>query len=189
MFAKLFRPGIVAAAIAFALAGCQSGDGASKLKLGLGQPTPPRDQVSERDLRAYCPPLQVRSGTAFYDVYKNRAEQKPQNVVYQAAIDDVTRSCAYGADGSATLTAAIAGRVVPGPVGSPGKYTLPIRVAILRAGTVVSSQLYKYTVNVADTAGATQFIYNNPAIVLPAPVDSSLQVFVGFDRGPDGKGQ
>lgn len=156
------------------------------MKLGLGDNDrqPAKEQVSERELRAYCPPLQLRSGTAFYSVYKNRAEQTAKNVVYQASIDDVTRSCAYNADGSATMTVAVAGKVVTGPAGSTGTINLPIRIAVLRSGDVVSSTLHKYAVAIGDTSGATQFIYNDPSLVISGPVNASLQVFVGFDRGP-----
>lgn len=185
MIAKLFRSGIVIAGFALAVTACQSGGGVSKMKLGLGggasQPAQP--QITESELRAYCPTLQLRSGTAFYNVYKNGAEQTPQNVVYQASIDDVTRSCAFNA-GSATMTLALAGKVVPGPFGSKGTVSLPIRVAVLRSGKLVDSTLHKYAVAIGDTAGATQFIYNDPTLVIPGPVDASVQVLVGFDGGP-----
>jgi hypothetical protein len=186
LFAKGFRSVVAVAAIAFAVSACQSGGGASRLNLGLGggKPQPAREQVSESVLRAYCPHLQLRSGTAFYTAYKNRAEQTAKNVIYQASIDEVTRSCVYNADGSATMTVAAAGKVVTGPAGSAGTINLPIRVAVLRSGEVVASTLHKYAVAVTDTSGATQFIYNDPTVVIPGPVDRSLQVFVGFDRGP-----
>ena len=186
MFAKGFRSGVAVAAVALAVSACQSGGGASKLKLGLGggAAQPAKDQISQQELRAFCPPLQLRSGTAFYNEYKNRAEQKAENVVYQASIDEVTRACTYNADGSATMTVAVAGKVVTGPAGSAGTVNLPIRVAVLRSGSVVASTLHKYPVAVGDTSGATQFIYNDPSLVIPGPVNGSLQVFVGFDRGP-----
>lgn len=154
--------------------------------LGGGENQPAKEQISESVLRAYCPPLQLRSGTSFYTAYKNRAEQTAKNVIYQASIDELTRSCVYNADGSATMTVAVAGKVVTGPAGSAGTINLPIRVVVLRSGDVVASTLHKYGVTVTDTSGATQFIYNDPTLAIPGPVNAALQVFVGFDRGPQG---
>ena len=46
------------------------------------------------------------------------------------------------------------------------------------------SQLGKIQVAVAPNAGATQFIFKDSQVVLPAPTQQNLQVFVGFDEGP-----
>ncbi|TWG89666.1 hypothetical protein L598_000800001300 [Mesorhizobium sp. J18] len=168
-----------------AVAGCQSGStagpGAAASQAG-GE-----EQVRESELRAYCPRLMLREGTAYYTTYQRGGEQDPTKVIYQAAITEVTRKCSYTANG-ATMTVAAAGKVVPGPLGSAGAITMPVRVAVVRGDQVLDSRLHQYTVQVADTAGATQFIFNDPNVLIPAPVDSSVQVFVGFDEGP-GTGQ
>ncbi|MDN2566829.1 hypothetical protein N1F89_11390 [Aquibium sp. A9E412] len=171
------------------MAGCQSGDRLGALDLGLGgQAEPPANeaaegQVRQSELRAYCPPIALRSGTAYFNAYERNAEDDPEKVVYQAAISDVTRSCSYGAD-SITMTVAVAGRVVPGPVGKAGTITMPIRVAVLRGEEVVYSELHRYQVAVGDTSGATQFVFNDPNVVIPGPIDTSIRVFAGYDEGP-----
>ncbi|TIL48224.1 MAG: hypothetical protein E5Y81_27285, partial [Mesorhizobium sp.] len=48
-------------------------------------------------------------------------------IVYQASITDVTRDC-IRANGSLTMKIAVAGKVVPGPMFSPGTITMPIRI-------------------------------------------------------------
>lgn len=169
-----------------AVAGCQSGNttgagaGASATAQAGGE-----GQVRESELRAYCPRLMLREGTAYYNSYQRGGEQDPTKVIYQAAITDVTRKCSYTANG-ATMTVAAAGKIVPGPLGSAGSITMPIRVAVVRGDQVLDSRLHQYTVQVTDTSGATQFIFNDPNVLIPTPVDGSVQVFVGFDEGPNG---
>jgi len=189
------------AGIILALAGCQSGGGSSKLDPGVKEaPPPPSTKISEKDLLAYCPTVTLREGTAFYSTYAKGAK-KPDteddplaspdaqpdnsaNLIYQAAISDVTRSCNYNG-GMLTMNVAVAGRVVPGPMGKAGSITLPIRVVVLRDGEPIYSNLAKQTVQVTDTSEAAQFLYNNSNVTFDAPAKHNIQVFAGFDSGPE----
>jgi hypothetical protein len=83
-----------------------------------------------------------------------------------------------------TITAAAAGRVITGPAGTPGTITMPIRVVVVKGDSVLYSQLHKYQVAVGDGAGATQFVFNDPNVVIPIPEPGTAQVFVGYDEGP-----
>jgi hypothetical protein len=192
---------LFAAGLILTLAGCQSGGGLSKLDPGVKDaPPPPSTKISEKDLLAYCPTLTLREGTAYYSEYVKGAK-KPKvdeddplanpnaqpdnsaNRIYQAAITDVTRSCNYNG-GMLTMTVAAAGKVVPGPKAKTGSVTLPIRVAVLRDGEAIYSNLAKYPVQIADTSEAAQFLYSNANVTFEAPAKRNIQVFVGFDAGP-----
>jgi hypothetical protein len=83
-----------------------------------------------------------------------------------------------------TMTVAAAGKVVPGPMAKVGSVTLPIRVAVLRDGEAIYSNLAKYPVQIADTSEAAQFLYSNANVTFEAPAKHNIQVFVGFDAGP-----
>ncbi|EKF41326.1 putative lipoprotein [Nitratireductor indicus C115] len=185
---RVFAGSVVAAAVL--LSGCQSEDKLGAFQLGNknAQETAqsaelPAGAVKESELRAYCPPVALRDGTTFFRTYQKGGQDDPSKVIYQASITDTTRSCQY-ANGSFSMNVAVAGRVVPGPVGNTGNITMPIRVAVLRGDDVVYSKLFQHNVAIADTAGATQFIFNDPNIMVPGAADRSLQVFVGFDEGP-----
>jgi hypothetical protein len=184
-----------------ALAGCQSGGGLSKLDPGVKEaPPPPSTKISEKDLLAYCPTLTLREGTAFYSTYAKGAKKRDTeddplaspdaqpdnsaNLIYQAAITDVTRSCNYNG-GMLTMNVAVAGKIVPGPMGKAGSITLPIRVVVLRDGDVIYSNLAKQTVQVTDSSEAAQFLYNDPNVTFDAPAKRNIQVFAGFDSGPE----
>lgn len=164
------------------LSACQS-SGTRNPGPDLQQSEPPAGAVRESELRAYCPRVTLRDGTAFYDVYEGRAEGDPNKLVYRASISETTRACKYG-QGTGSVAVAIAGKIVPGPRGRTGTVTVPIRVVALRGGEVIFSQLYRHPVTIADTAGATQFIFTAPDIAVPGGIDRSVQILAGFDEGP-----
>lgn len=165
------------------LGGCQQGLSTAGKTLdparGAAEP------VRESELRAYCPPVILRDGTTYFRTYARGGEGDPEQIVYQASIADTTRACKYG-EGATTMTVAIAGKVVPGPKGRAGTITVPIRMAAVRGDEVLYSELFRHSVAVQDTSGATQFVFTNPNVVIPGGVDRTIQLFVGFDEGPQG---
>lgn len=178
-----------------AAAGCQSGDGLKALDLrGPKEPAEPR--VTQSELRAYCPPITLREGTAYFTTYRKGAKRPSEaeeiaaqgapgaDVIYQAAITDNTRSCT-SADGTSTINVAIAGRVVPGPAGGPGTVNVPIRVVVTRGEEVLYTQLTPYPVQVGSSAA--QFIFNDPNVSFAGAMDKSISIYVGFDEGPPPK--
>jgi len=174
-----------------AAAGCQSGDTDGVLGLGLvkGRQDNPEQQanmVRESELRAYCPRVNLREGTSIFRSYEKKAEEDPNKLIYQASIGEVTRSCSYG-PGTITVNVALAGKVVPGPLAQSGTFTMPIRVVALRGSEVLYSELHKFSVTVDRASGASQFIFNDPNVTIPSVSDGSVQIFAGYDEGPEKK--
>ena len=202
MFESRFPASLFAAGLILTLAGCQSGGGLSKLDPGVKDaPPPPSTKISEKDLLAYCPSVTLREGTAFYSEYAKGAKKPKKdeddplanpdaqpdnsaNLIYRAAISDVTRSCNYHG-GMLTMNVAVAGKIVPGPMGKVGTVALPIRIAVLRDGDVIYSNLAKYPVQVTDNSEAAQFLYNDQNVTFDAPAKRNIQVFAGFDSGTE----
>ena len=174
-FAVLTR--LTGLAALFALAACQT----ATVENTLGSAV--EEDLTVDDLRAFCPRPVLRDGTAILRTYTRNNEDNPDEIVYQATITDVTRTCKYR-DGFLLMTVAAAGRVVTGPKGTTGDLELPVRVAIKQGGNVPYSQLGNVTVAVAPGAGATQFIFKDEQIVVPDHNPRSMQIFVGFDEGP-----
>ncbi|WP_246259208.1 MULTISPECIES: hypothetical protein [Chelativorans] len=176
---KVFAAGMVLAGSAL-LAGCQSG-GSGAGGTGAGaQPQGADTAVRESELRAYCPAVTVRDGTAFSTTYERGGEDDPNRVIYLSSISETTRSCNYG---TGSVTVAIAGRVVPGPKGRAGNVALPLRVVMLRGDQVLFSQLYRHPVSVSDISGATQFVLTVPDVPVPGGIDRGVTLQVGFDEG------
>jgi len=102
-------------------------------------------------------------------------------LAYRAGITDTTRSCTYGS-GTLGMTIGIAGRIIPGPVGTTGAVRLPIRVSVYQDTTEIHSQRFEHDVMVADTIGATQFLFVDKSFSMPAPTTRNVRVIVGFDE-------
>ncbi|APY13375.1 MULTISPECIES: hypothetical protein [Brucella] len=140
-------------------------------------------RISETELRAYCPSVSLRDGTAFFNTYEKGGDKDPERVIYQAALTDTTRSCQYG-NGTLTMDIAGAGKVVPGPKYKTGTIVMPIRVAIRQGDQVVYSKLHKQRVSITNSDTATQFVFNDKGVTIPMPDKQNVQIFIGFDEGP-----
>ena len=204
-----FVAGLALTGFMLAAAGCQSSDNGI---LGLGKkdttPPPPQDpKVLASQLRAYCPKVTLRDGTAFFNTY-GKGSQKPKKktdpaapdaapsapdgsavdpnkdptkIIYQASITDVTRDCS-SANGQLTMKIAVAGKVVPGPMFAPGTITMPIRVAVMHGTDVLYSQIHPYQIQVSDPSTATQFVFTDSNVVVPEPTAQDYQAFAGYDE-------
>jgi hypothetical protein len=187
-------------AAALALQACQS-TANSPVDLGIGTPqqsdgTIPPDasqqgtavasaepgRITDVELRAYCPRVDLREGTSYYRTYDKGAQDDPAAVIYQASLAETTRSCSFGG-GLMTINVAAAGRVVPGPKGRAGTITMPIRVAVTRGDEVLYSKLHQQQVQIGES-GATQFVFSDPLVTIPQPTARNISVLVGYDEGP-----
>lgn len=181
-FAKGRIPaGAAIAGVMLVVAGCQSGDGSSALDVGNAPKQ--EQQVLESELRAFCPPVELRQGTSFFNTYERGGDQDAGRIIYQASIAGVTRSCTYN-NNAIGVTIAVAGRIVPGPKGKAGSITMPIRIVLIQDGQVVKSELYRHPVTIGDTIGATQFVFTDTSISLPGPVSRRTLIYAGYDEGP-----
>ena len=190
---RRFLATLATSGMMLALAGCQSGGGG-----GLGNvfgPPKPKDpaqiaaeegKILASELLAYCPAITLRDGTASFTTYQRGGQDNPDKLIYQSAITDATRSCTR-ANGQMTITVGVAGKVVTGPVGTPGTVQMPIRVAVVRGDQVIFSQLYRHQAQVTNVVGATQFLFTANNIVVPVPTARDMQILVGYDEGSSKK--
>ncbi len=182
--------GLAAAGFILVVSGCQSGDTLGGLNLGgRGNAQPaaaPDTRVTQEELRAYCPSVSLRSDGAVYTTYQRGAEEDQSAVIHQASISDTTRACSYNG-GIMSMTIAVAGRVVPGPQGGTGQVSLPLRISVFRDTEQIQSEVKTHQVNVADVAGATQFVFNDTSISMPNPNARNIRVVVGFEQKADAR--
>lgn len=168
------------------LVACQSANNTdgSGVDFGVGDDnTPTEERITDVEVRAFCPKVLLREGTAYFNTYTKGNQDNIDEVIYQATLVDVTRSCTYNG-GMVSMVVTAAGRVVPGPQGRSGTITMPIRVAVVNAEGPIVSELRKMDVSVDATSGAQQFLFQDNQISFPQPTDRVVQVFVGFDEGP-----
>ncbi|MCX7304221.1 MAG: hypothetical protein NTV73_07765 [Hyphomicrobiales bacterium] len=162
--------------------------------LGLGggktEPKPvvaPEGKILASELLAYCPKIIVKEAEGVLNRYAKGGEGDPAKLAYQVSISDSTRSCDRST-GMLAIKLALAGRVVPGPAGTPGTITLPIRIMVVQGGgDVVYNQVVSQQVSVGSQV--QQFVISDSSVVVPIPADKTLQIFAGFDQGPKKKQQ
>ncbi len=175
---------VFATVLLTALAGCTtSGTEKGASSTLTSADTSGERRITESELRAYCPSVSLRDGTAYFNTYEKGGDKDPERVVYQAALTDTTRSCQYG-NGTLIMDIAGAGKVVPGPKYKSGTITMPIRVAIREGDKVVYSKLHKQQVRIVNSDTATQFVFNDKGVTIPMPNKQNIQIFIGFDEGP-----
>lgn len=178
---------LVVASVVALLAGCNS----SKPEEALESAAAPAAQAGAVVIQANCPAVAVLDTGAIHTVSARGAKDDPSKLVYQASLSDSTRSCSVSGD-NLVINAMVAGRVVTGPEGKPGRITLPIRITVKDFDTTLFSEVTQLPVDIQPGAGATQFIYVNDHVAIPnAPggAPRAVRVTVGFDEGkaPAGK--
>ncbi len=140
-----------------------------------------------------CPDIAILDGTADDRVYGN-GEQTNANVRYQLSLNDVARDCEIKGD-QINLKIGAAGKILLGPVGSPGNFTAPIRVAIVRESDQepVVSKLYQLAVSVPTGKTEAPFTLVTEPLSVPYThknAQHDYTIKVGFDAaGNDKKGQ
>ena len=195
------RVGARAAALCWAglaLSGCaateklmpSSSDGGSMfgnlLAFNTTTPGPAAAPGAPKEETLDCPTVEVLDGTAAYRTYAG-TEQTNATVRYQFSMGEVARDCTRSGK-DILLKVGIEGRVLLGPAGSPGAFTVPVRIAVRHDGDgkAVATKLYQVPAMVAAGSDATTFqIVSDPIAVpfLTARADGDYTILVGFDAG------
>jgi hypothetical protein len=186
---------ILAAPVLLGLAGCGGHlgtfdtpeTGGSKLANLLGfknndAPAAPGAEVRH----IFCPQVIVLEGTAASQAYAGTPPSSA-NLRYQYALDDTARECTLEGDQLA-IKIGVAGKVLLGPAGSPGSFSVPVRMAVLREhdNQPIVSNLYRAAVTVA--AGETRADFTIVSEPLRVPfiqdhAEDDYTIKVGIDEG------
>jgi hypothetical protein len=141
----------------------------------------------EKERHVFCPEVVVLEGTEASRAY---AGEPPSgaNLRYQYSITETARECALN-DGQLALKIGVTGKVLLGPAGSPGSFTVPVRMAILRKkdSEPELSKLYHATVNVGQSETQAEFSIVSESLHVPFIQDHAEQDYtikVGIDEGP-----
>ena len=181
---------------ALALSACGGGGGAGSTDpgagstsntianiLAFGRPTaPPAPAAADPNaIRLICPDIEVPDGLAALRV----GGQDSASVRYQYSLGDTARECSV-ANGKIGIRVGVEGRVLLGPAGTAGSFSVPVRVAIQRASDQKSeaSKVYKAAVTVpaGDTLGTFSLVTDT--IYVPYKHEDATDdysIVVGFD--------
>ena len=140
--------------------------------------------VTSQDIN--CPTVDVLDGHAALRV------GGPENaaVRYQFNIGDTARECDPAGPGQAALKIGVAGEVFVGPAGSPGAYSAPLKIAVIRESDKkeVFSKTYRAEATTDGVSAGTFRIVTDP-IQLPLTtlqLADAYSISVGFEGGGTG---
>lgn len=174
--------GVVGASLLAVLAACNSTD--TKGLLGSAA----KDESQQLIVQGKCPQIELREGTAYHRQYARGArkladgERDPEKLIYQAAIANTTRGCRIS-DQGLVITVQAQGRIVLGPLGKPGVYKLPVRVAVADDNSVLYTQLTEFEVTVPEGQLSNQFLFEKTDVTIPGGSGDFAKIFIGFDDG------
>lgn len=143
-----------------------------------------QNAVAEQHI--FCPEVHVLDGTESSRVYAGTPPSSA-NLRYEYALTDTARECALD-NGQLALKIGVAGKVLLGPAGSAGSFTVPVRMAIVRKGdnNPVVSKLYHASVNVGQSGFEAPFTIVSESLHVPFVQEHSDQDYiikVGIDEG------
>ncbi len=153
----------------------------------LNAPSKPKPLDTEE--KPTCPDIEVLDGTASSRVY-GTGEQSNANVRYQFSMGDVVRECSHVGN-QLVMKVGVEGRALLGPVGSPGSFSAPVRIAIRREKDeqAVASKLYQIPVSIGAGDNGAPFSIVSDAIAVPflsSQANTDYTILVGFDSKGDG---
>lgn len=180
---------LATAACLMTLVGCNSTGRSVDSTLNPNAVAPGTDQAASADeatdLRAYCPKTIMRAGTETYDAFppkmKKDDPEKARKLRFRATITDVVRECDYSGP-VLNMKVGIAGRIISGPSGETGQFTLPVRVAVTQGDTVLYSKLHDLPANIPAGRANNNFSFVDDAVSIAKPTQQNIIVYVGFDE-------
>ncbi|MCB4767447.1 hypothetical protein LGR54_02415 [Ancylobacter sp. Lp-2] len=129
-----------------------------------------------------CPGVQVRGGAASWQV----TDGAEGGIRYQANLGAFSRECHF-ARPDMNMRVGIQGRVLLGAKGTPGKVTVPLRLAVVEEGPTpkpVWTKLYTVPVEIGQGVAQVDFGLVADDVTFPLPTPAALEryvVYVGFD--------
>ena len=131
-----------------------------------------------------CPRVEVLDGTAAYRTYVG-TDQSNNAVRYQFSMGEVARDCTRSGS-QILLKVGVEGRVLLGPAGSPGSFTVPVRIAVRHDadGKAVASKFYDVPAVIGAGGDAAAFQVVSDPIAVPfisSRADDDYTILVGFD--------
>jgi hypothetical protein len=133
-----------------------------------------------------CPSVGIRQGASTLVVSANPAEQSPLNLRYQVGIVNTARECHLNGP-TLTMRVGIQGRVVLGPLGTPGEVEVPIRLAVVRESIepkTITTRLQRIKVTLPPGDGNVPFTHVEEEVSFPMPPGGEIDyyiVYIGFD--------
>src|SRR5712691_9434797 len=148
---------------------------------GVTQPHSPTPSAPDVE----CPGLDIRTGASTMNLAARAADATAGDLRYQLSFGQTARECLVQGD-SLTIKVGVQGRVILGPMGSPGQVDVPLRYAVVREGPepkTIATKFKRLSVIIGPDQSHVQFVDVEEGLSFPMPTASDLAayvVYVGF---------
>src|SRR5262245_2761885 len=155
----------------------------SSAKPGVTQPASPTPSAPDVE----CPGVDIRTGASTLEVAAKSAQPTAGDLRYQLSFGQTARECLVQA-GAMSIKVGVQGRVILGPMGTPGQINVPLRYAVVREGPepkTIATKFKRISVAVPADQTHVQFVDVEEGLSFPLPPKSELGayiVYVGFDE-------
>jgi hypothetical protein len=155
---------IAAGACAALLSGCGSTTGSSIANLiAFNSPTAPEPvDMTRRVAKVECPSIDVLENGSVLQVGSG------PGLRHQFTLGDMSRECAV-VNGQIAIRVGVSGRVIAGPAGGAGSFSVPIRVGVRREADQKILVSKVYNVPAAIPAGSASGVFSFVADPLTVP--------------------
>lgn len=155
----------------------------SSAKPGVTQPASPTP--SSPDIE--CPGVDIRTGASTLEIAAKSGQATAADLRYQLSFGQTARECLV-LGGVMTIKVGVQGRVILGPMGSPGQVGVPLRYAVVREGPepkTIVTKFKRLPVTVGPDQTHVQFVDVEEGLSFPVPPRSEIDayvIYVGFDE-------
>jgi hypothetical protein len=172
---------LMAGACALLLTGCSSKSGSTIGNLiAFNSPTAPPVVSMEGPRKVECPSIDVLEGGASKQIGSG------PSLRHQFALGDMSRECTVLPNGQIAIRVGVSGRVVAGPAGGPGSFTVPIKVGIRDESNqrIVTSKVYNVSATIPSGSLNTGFELITEPLYIPftrEEANEDYMVVVGIE--------
>jgi hypothetical protein len=174
-------PGLGGSSTPSESAGQPQGAGSTLRNFALyGAATVPPSQKPQDDREYKCPELEVLDNGAGY---RGNAGAGASASTYQASLTNRARECSFRGN-QVVIRVGVEGRLLLGPNGKPGTYSVPVRIVVKRRQDVVTQKFARVSVTVPSNDTQAEFSYIEENLVLPISENDpgdEYDILVGFD--------
>jgi hypothetical protein len=172
---------LMAGACALLLSGCGSAGNSIGNLIAFNSTTAPEPtDMTKRTLNVDCPVVDVLEGGGHMQIGSGSGLRQ------QFTIAETSRECTV-VNGQIMIRVGVSGRVVAGPAGGPGNFTLPIRVGVRREEDqkILTSKVFTVPASIPAGQGSSTFSFVSDPVSVPYLRDEANEdymVIVGIAR-------
>jgi hypothetical protein len=188
--ALLVSAAALAACSSDSLTGSSEGSFGSRFTNFFSGATPGVTQPASRTASApdiECPGVDIRTGASTLNIAAKTTQATAGDLRYQLSFGQTARECLVQGS-ELTIKVGVQGRVILGPMGSPGQVDIPLRYAVVREGPeprTIVTKFKRIPLIIAPDQNHVQFVDIEEGLTFPMPSGSELGayvVYVGFDE-------